>query len=873
MLRLLRLWFLQGSHSRGLSSQNRSSRNRRARQPWQKHLLIWVLCLVGIGTGVALIPTLAKAQSGVQQAEDQVIRQFSLPRPTAQPPVYRPRPAAPARSSSDSAPDQRSRSVSPEAPRSAPRRETAPVAPAPARRSSPLPAPTAPPIHSNPSPPESETRTTETARSTPSNQYQYELEFNRSPVVGNRLRLQGVYAQTQLGFTRPRNWQVQSAKALIRFQHSPTLLADRSHLMVRINDTSIGSVPLDRQKSEVGQVLFNIPANLIQDYNNISLLAEQQTSDTCTNPADPTLWSEILPDSKVMINFQPQPIALDFSRYPYPFFDDLSLDPNQISYLRPKTYSEAWLTATSRLQTTMGRLADFRPLNTRLVVGSDQLEGNDRLVVIGTPTEQPTLADLSLPFPLANGQFLDGDNSPLPGNVGVLMLTTIQDSGVPVLVATGNAAEGVSKAVQFLVQSKNRQIGTGQAVVVNTLADVPSPAPRQWAGYLPIANSFRLSDLTTPSRQPFEDVTVRGSNPPPVQIAFHALPDDRFSRGSTMTLRYSYSPQVDPRTSAVEVRIDNVTIGSKRLTSGGKESFNVSLPENLVRPDSVIDVQFVLKSREAATCGLTTDQQLWGTVHSDTSFDLKRDNVVKLPDLKLLKAGYPLTAPQDLSSTAIALPDSPTDTDVNTLLALSKRMGRLSQAETVALQVYRTGSLPAEVRNQQHLVGIGTRDRFPFPEVFDGKGGFDLRNTFGRQWQQSQIQTLVDSEGVSKEILSPWNRDRTLLALTGQTEQGLKEIQALFERDPLFSQLRGDTALIRRNQQTQNLYDPDAYSLEFLEQAPQRQIERIGLLSRISLFLQDNWFMIPTGIVLVALLLYGFSQLYVNRVAKAGDVK
>lgn len=852
MLRLLRHWFLNRSGSA-------PARNRRfrLRSLGQNRLLVWLLCVLGIGVGLSLMPIAVKAQSSVQQNEDQVIRQFALPRPSAAPPVYRPRPAAPSRRSVEAAP--RRELIAPAA--------IAPPAPAP---QAPAASTSAPPA-ATPKPPSS----TATAPASTSPTSQYVLEFNRSPIVGNRLRLQGVYPQTRLGFTRPQNWKVQSAKAVIRFQHSPTLLADRSHLMVRVNDTSIGSVPLDRPQSQVGQVAFNIPANLIQNYNEVSIMAEQQASATCTNPADPTLWSEILPDSKLLINFQPQPIALDFSRYPYPFFDSYSLDPTEIAYLHPKTYSDSWLTSASRFQTAMGRLVDFRPLNTRLVATAEGLKSNERLVAIGTPTEQPALASLWLPFPLKNGQILDGNGNPLPGNVGVLMMTTIQENGVPVLVATGNGAEGVGKAVQFLVQSKDAQIGTGQAVLVSNLSEVASPAPRQWSGYLPTENSFKLGDLLATNRQPFEDTTVRGTNAPPIGINFRALPDDRFSRGSTMSLRYSYSPSVDPRTSAIEVRLDNNTIGSKRLTSssGGQESFSVSLPENLVKPDSALSVQFVLQPREAATCGLATDQQLWGTLHADTSFDLKRDNVVKLPDLKLLQAGYPLTAPQDLSATAVTLPDNPSDTDVTTLLALSKRMGRLSQAESVKLQVYRTGTLPAEVRNQNNMVGIGTRDRFPFKEAFDSNG-LDLQNAFGRQLQQSRIQALPDTEGVSKEMMSPWNADRILLALTGQTEQGLKQIEALFDRDQLFSQLRGDTVLIRRNQQNSSTYDPDAYSLEFLQQAQQRRIERTDLLSRISLFLQDNWFLIPTGIVLIALLLYGFSQLYLNRVAKSsGDLR
>lgn len=685
--------------------------------------------------------------------------------------------------------------------------------------------------------------------------------------------MEGVYPETRIGFTRPRDWELKSAKALIRFQHSPSLLGDRSHLIVRVNNTSVGSVPLNRENSQVGQVLFNIPPNLIQDYNEVSILAEQQTSETCTNPADPTLWTEVLPDSKLLFDFEPQAIALDFSRYPYPFLDDLSLDANRLTYLRPAQLSETWLTATSRFQTAAGQFLGFRSLNTRLVEKVEDVEVGDRLMVIGTPTEQAVLADLSLPFPLRNNRIVDGDNNPLPGDVGVLMLSSLEDNGVPVLVATGNAPEGVLKAVQFLVQSQDQQIGTGQALLVNGVTNVPTPSNREWKGYLPAADTFRLSDLDTPDRQPFEDKTVYGSNAPPVQINFRALPDDRFLRGSKMTLRYSYSSQVDPRTSAVEVKLDDVTIASRRLSDrGGRDAYTLDLPGNLIEPDTRLDVQFILNPRRSSVCGLTTDQQLWGTVHGDTSFNLSRDNVFHLPDLKLLRSGFPLTAPQDLSATAIVLPDRPNDPEVLTLLAFSERMGRITQADSVKSQVYLAGTLPATVRSEKHLVGIGRRDRLPFPEALQSDG-LNLRQSFFRQRQESQIQALPDQEGVIQAVLSPWNGDRLLLALTGQTERGLEEVGEAFRRDSLFSQLQGDTVMIRRNQANPSPYNAQDYSLNFLQQTRPRRIEHTTPLNRASLFLQDYWFMLPTGIVLLALLLYGISQLYLNRLTKSGDVQ
>ncbi len=847
-------------HSQSPNSSSHRGRQRPTRVSTGTRLGLLLLCSVLV-VGLVITTNFAVAQSdsSLQEQEDQLIREYTLPTTPQKEPVYKPAPAAPPKKSTSPTRKRTTPAPSQPPPQSQPTRSapasTEPEEPAPARRS---PAPSSP------------AREEETAEAEPLPTGEYVLQFNRSPIVGNRFRFRGVYSEARLGFTRPRGWKIQTAKALIRFQHSPALIAKDSNLTVRVNGTSVGSVPLNRQQSEVGSVLFNVPSRLIQDYNELTIVARQSNDEECSDPGDPTLWTEVLPDSELQFEYQPQPIPLNFSRYPYPFFDDLSLDTNRIAYLLPKV-NDTWLTAAPRFQAALGRMAEFRPIDTEIVNDLEDVEWGQRLVVIGTPAEQPGLADLDLPFSISGNQILDGNQVPLPADVGILMMTTTLDGGIPVLVVTGNGADGVAKAAQFLVQPDSRKFGTGQAVLVESLKPVDTPSLRNWPGYLPETNSFTLSEIKTQENgDPFQDITVRGSAAPPILINFHALPDDQFSRGSSMTLRYSYSPQINPRTSAIEVLLDGTFIGGARLTSedgASRKRLKVDLPPHLIKPDSELEVAFRLNPREPGVCGKVTDQQLTGTLHADTSFNLNRQQSVQLPDLELFQDGYPFAAPQDLSRTAIVVPDSPSNTDLLTLLTVSERLGRLSKADSVNLDAYTITTLPAEVREGHHLVGIGIREQFPFPEVFDSSG-FRLQDAFSRQWNQGNIQALPDNEGMIKEIMSPDNKERVLLALTAQTANGLEQVRQVIRRDPWFFQLQEDTILISSNQQDPASYDPDAYTLEFLERAPStRRIENTGLLSKVSRFIQDNWFFLPAGIFAIALLLYGISQFYLKRLS------
>lgn len=705
----------------------------------------------------------------------------------------------------------------------------------------------------------------------------YNLEFNRSPIVGNRMRLRGVYSEARLAFTRPRSWKLDrgNVKALVRFQHSPALYASRSNLTMLVNGTSVGSVPLNRKQSQIGQVLLNIPPKLLQDYNELTIVAQQNNSLECSNPNSPDLWTEILPDSKLIFNFQPQQIPLNFSRYPYPFFDELGLDTNQIVYLQPSQVSQSWLTPAARLQAALGRIADFRPIETSLVSDVSDVKANQRLVIIGTPSEQPALSTWkNLPLKVISSQVLDRDNNPIPDDTGVLLITRIDKSNIPVLIATGNSSKAVAKAVQFLTQPDVRKMGTGQVVLVDKLQETQTPGNRQWPRYLPEKNTFQLSEIKTQvTGQPFGDVTVRGAAAPAIDIDFRALPDDRFLRGSSMNLVYSYGPQMNPRTSAIEVLLDDVFIGGARLDSesgANRKNLKVNLPENLIKPNSKLQVFFRMNSREPfdkQNCLQPPDQQLTGTVHSDTSFDLRREISADLPDLNLLKFGFPLAAPQDLSKTAVVLPQNPATTDILTLLAFSDRIGRLSQADAVKLDVYTPETLPEAVRNQNHLVGIGTREKFPIPDVFQSSG-LNLSQAFSRLSTQATIQTPQDGQGMIKQIISPWNGDRVILALTAQSETGLERVRQVLNQDSWFFQLKKDTVLISSDQKNPVPYDPDAYQLDFFQSAPSiKRWEKTTLLSKVSRLVQENWLLLPIGVVGFSILLYGISQLYIKRLS------
>jgi hypothetical protein len=214
----------------------------------------------------------------------------------------------------------------------------------------------------------------------------------------------------------------------------------------------------------------------------------------------------------------------------------------------------------------------------------------------------------------------------------------------------------------------------------------------------------------------------------------------------------------------------------------------------------------------------------------------------------------------------MVLPKTPSPSDVMTALEFSARLGRLTKAESVQFTVYTADMLPQEVREEYHLVGVGIEKDFPFPEVF-AAGGFELRDALTRQLDESEIQASPDNDGVVKEIMSPWNDERVLLALAAQTDKGLEQVQDLLKNDPLFFQLQDDTVLISANEQGADAYSPNAYNLDFFKQQPLVSVEKTPLPNRVLRLLGTSWFLLGPALVAATLILYALVQLYLKRVA------
>jgi hypothetical protein len=188
------------------------------------------------------------------------------------------------------------------------------------------------------------------------------------------------------------------------------------------------------------------------------------------------------------------------------------------------------------------------------------------------------------------------------------------------------------------------------------------------------------------------DQTLRGRYPTPLRVPLQ-LEADAVPRvdGGELALRFAYGAQVDPVASALEVRIDGLSLRSVGLRAPDGEAEGlliVELPHSLLRPGATLELRATLRPLGEAPCEAGIDDgHLWVTIFGDSALSVPRDLRAALPDLALLQRdGWPYTGAAD-RPVLIGLPDAAGHESWAAGLQLLAAVGRWSSAAQPAVRL------------------------------------------------------------------------------------------------------------------------------------------------------------------------------------------
>ena len=616
--------------------------------------------------------------------------------------------------------------------------------------------------------------------------------------------LKTVRTERDYPFTKPQGWAVKgSSKIVVTLQHSPDLLPERSSLNVLVNGRILETIRLSPDNVKPTTVEIPIPPGILKDHNTLSFQVDQHYTYKCEDPFSAELWTTVMPDTKMILDYDLVPAKPDLAALPYPLIDPLNTYKTaQIGYIAPQGISDKSLEALAVTSLFLGQQASWRSMMPFYGDPAD-LSQEENFVVVGTPAENPAISALggTRDVNLSGDKFVDDNGAPLPDGDGVIQLVPnpYHPENV-VLVVSGNSPQGVANAAHLLAQKPADKVLVGRSAIVKEFnSDEPHPY-RAWDGFVQYSGaSFQDLGLDT--------MTTRGITGLPLYYQIKMMPDLFLSgnQRAKFHIVYSYASQLDATQSKLEVLMDDKAIRSIPLDDpSGKSlaSFDFEIPAGEMKTYNNLQFRFHLYPTKYDMCRFVTDEHIWGTIHNVSRVDTPAEIKTALPDVGLLNDGaFPFAVYQDFSDVAVVMPDKPEASDYDLMLQALSRMGRVSQSKRgIRLVAYHAGTLPDGVRNQDHLIVVGAFSRNSLFEKFqsklrlivDGK----LQSLKGANDKIAEINHTPD-QGLMEELLSPWNGRRVVLQLTGETDTALKRVGQAFKWDDWFASINpGNVAVV-----------------------------------------------------------------------------
>jgi uncharacterized repeat protein (TIGR01451 family) len=354
------------------------------------------------------------------------------------------------------------------------------------------------------------------------------------------------------------------------------------------------------------------------------------------------------------------------------------------------------------------------------------------------------------------------------------------------IVATGLDEEGVLKAAQALGSDTEFVGMSGEYAIVQVAQAIPEMAARS-SEDIPVASLG------------YAHLSIDDLHREYLDYYFDFPPGWNLGADASLAVHIAHSVALND-IATLDVRLTDVPVGSVHLDeSNAHDSWIVlPLPATLVRAGSN-RVQLQVNADIEDVHQLTESDRYWLTVYSDTFFHLPRETAGLTLDLESFPE--PFNSHPTLEDVVFILPEAPTLTEIEGVLRLAHRLGIVTGGDAFWPQVAIGGKPDTEPWADHHLIAVGRPTRNPYIAA----AGDALPQPFrpGTDEIAQEIDHVVyrTPSGVSlgyvQELVSPWNEDRAMLAVTGTTDEGVGWALVSLTDSEFIWRLSGNLALIR----------------------------------------------------------------------------
>lgn len=609
----------------------------------------------------------------------------------------------------------------------------------------------------------------------------------------------GPYDLAIIPFSVPPTWQLTSGTITLRFTTGGTFSGASLNsagwiggsIFVYFNEVLVDTVLLD-QAGEVTREI-QIPASALEpvtdDGRHILNLLFDATFTCDYEDFQETLI--ISSNSELNLQYQTKAPSVDLATFPLPLYQPNSPLKTNITLVVPDRPSVNELQAALTVSAGLGFLASDE-LEINLVALSDLSEDtlrSNNLIFVGLPSKMPILQNVAFPFPITDeGVGIDG-STPEDGIIQIAQ--SPWNASNVVFSLSGNTDVGVVKAAQA--------IGTG-VIVPSGRQDFSVISQVNPETRVSILENRTLGDLG------YENETMSGILGQFLTYYFYASPEQASSSGAYIDLVTSHSGLLDYEKSGIMLLLNDEVIGSIRYDKDSEQAATTRLkilPQVLNQGINRLEIIGDLKP--VYDCYSTDIQDTWVTISESTLIHLPKNSQEINTGKNLDLQNYIYTFPTSENLSGLAFILAPNDSKSwDQASKLANYFGQNGRVTVVDLRASYGDDVPEEILNERNLIIVGRASNLPIIEQLNDSLPAPFEPGSDEALQPAMLvnyRLLSESSvGYIQLIPSPWNPDLAILAVMGNTEDGISFAGKALTDDTLLAELRGNFSILYDDQ-------------------------------------------------------------------------
>jgi len=631
------------------------------------------------------------------------------------------------------------------------------------------------------------------------------------------IHLRGISDTHSVGIGVRLDRVVTAAQLHLVYTYSPALIFSLSHIRVLINKQVIATVPFDKEHAG-SPTSTDIPLDprFFADFNQLSLeLVAHYTTTNCEDPSNSVLWADISPLSEVLLDQQSVALQNDLALLPVPFFDARDSAPLELPFVLPASPSNEMIHSAAVAASWFGSLANYRGAKFPVM---QSFPSQSNAVVLATTDHLPVGLDL----PKIDGPTL-------------LMVPNPQTTDKKLLVLLGRNTRELDTAVNALVLGKF--VLAGSSATVSDVDLGPPRKPYDAPKWLPVDRPVQFKDIITNS----DLLQVQGGSPDPIRIDMH-VPADLFAwngRGVPLDLKYRYTAPSVVNDSSLSVEINGLLIKSYHLRPSGTEedraqlgqlrlpilsdgtsgvSNTISIPAFRVGSDNQLQLKFTMDSQKTGVCAGVSSNPSSAAIDPDSTIDFSGfAHYALMPNLAFFaNSGFPFTTYADLSQTLVVIPNQPTTTDIESVLALMGEMGKWTGFPALRVQIMHASEVQGVINKDLIVIGSGATAALMknwsdvAPLQISAATGNAANDHFRFTVRVSQQDGVIDAIARTHDLLSesgsfgtligfesPYAKYRSVVALAATDGASLEDVVDALQNPGSISHMQGDLTIVR----------------------------------------------------------------------------